>query len=131
MSRHRPAPHKEAHWPLDFWVPDEGWVASSCITAGQRQRSIEHADECGDQDDPVSRWQGGLAGALSVDMGALFLFPPGPGDRPTLVAEFTTELIEMGLVLPTHRFEGGQRLKVSTKRAGVRVIRPSDGPPNG
>jgi hypothetical protein len=101
------------------------------MTADQRQRAIEHADECGDRDEPVVRWQGGLAGALSVDMGALFLFPPGPGDRPTLVAEITTELVEKGLVLPTHRFEGGQRLKVSTKRAGVRVIRQSDGQRNG
>ena len=97
-------------WPVDVWVPDRGWIASSCLTAEWLERSVEYADRFGDLTQPISRWQGGLAGAVSVGLAPLVDFPPGPRDKPDGVISILAEFTEQGLITPTHSFRTGQRV---------------------
>lgn len=97
-------------WPVDLWVPDEGWVPFACMKPEWLARSIEHADLNGDQHFPVSRWQGGLAGATRAGLRALVDFAPGPRDNPNGCLPTVAELVGEGLVVPTHTFCTGQRV---------------------
>jgi hypothetical protein len=97
-------------WPVDIWVPEIGWVASACMTPAWLALSIQHVDLYGDLQHPVSRWQGGMEGAVSVGLGALVDFPPGPRDRLGGVLPTIAELVADGLVDPTHTFRNGQRV---------------------
>jgi len=107
---HRFRPRPASPLPIDIWVPDHGWVAHSCLTHSLLDRSVRHADLHGDAEEPVSRWQGGLIGAVSAGLAALVDFPPGPLDRDLRVWRVLAHTFEEGLVAPTHDFRSGQRV---------------------
>jgi hypothetical protein len=115
MTRQQHTLRTVTMWPLDFWVPGQGWVSASCLTLKQLKLAIAHADRCGDQHHPVSRWHSGFASAESVGHGALVDFPPGPGDELTEAAVLIAEMVGDGLIAPIHQFRNGGRLKTITE----------------
>jgi hypothetical protein len=112
LAKHNRCRHKlpPLPWPVDIWVPEIGWVSSACMTPAWLATSIQHVDLYGDLHHPVSRWQGGREGAVSVGLGALVDFPPGPRDSLSGVFPIIVELVADGLVDPTHTFRNGQRV---------------------
>ena len=120
MSRHTRRRARTAHWPLDFWVPGEGWIASSCMTEIQREQSIDRADRFGDTRRPVSGWQEeGVAAAESIGLGVLAAYPPGPGDSPDSASLMASRVAD-ALLLPTSQFRRGMRVYGITEY-GMRI----------
>ena len=99
-------------------------MGCECITPHLLALSTEHADMHGDLLEPVSRWQGGLAGATTVGMEALVDFPPGPRDRLGGVFPIITKFVGQGLAAPTNAFRNGQRVFIATE-AGREVLSES------
>jgi hypothetical protein len=71
-------------WPqpgTSSW-PRTGWVCWQNLTPESLDKAVKFADGCGDQ--LVSRWRSGPEGARSVNASSVYLFPPGPRDRPLM-----------------------------------------------
>lgn len=107
----RPPTPTAAHLvlPVDFWLPDKGWIEGSALNKRDLQRAIKHADRHANADRQVSRWRHGTLSAIESDCAALADFPPGPRDIAELYP-ILSEAVDSGMIVPLNRFRKGQRI---------------------
>ena len=111
-----------AAWPVDIWVPGEGWIQYGELSPEAVIKAVIHADVHGDLEHLVSRWHDGLRGARSIGALGLGDFAPGPGDLPNV--EGTQGLAHYnGFINPTRNFMYGRRLYFVVGSSTPRTLR--------